>query len=492
MILKSLSLSYKEKKRSPMRQQNIIMNIFLGIFLVYILLLLVLAGYFTPRIIEESIETGESNVPQILGSWLVYFLMFDLFIRFFAQEIPELSARRYLLLPIKRSTLAHFLMLRSLFSGFNLISVFFFVPLVISLGEYLSGGIQVAWFLMILSLLITNHWLNFIIKRKITEDTWVVVVSALVVMIAGIADYFGVIPISGFSGLIFNAVLRFPAIALAWAGLPVLIYFVNHKALINRMYLENIEPHATHYETRINYAFFQRFGAVGELLALELKLILRHKRTRSVLIMVPFLLLYGFLFYTNPMYADKTGWLLFAGIFVTGAFLISYGQFLVAWESSYFDAILTKSINFNEYFRAKYYILLIPSLVAWLITLPYGFFGIKILFINTAAFLFNIGVNIYVMMLFAAFNQKRLDLSGSSVLNYQGVSAKHWLLSLPLLLFPVIIYLIFNLIWNEAAGLAAVALTGAIGVILQNPLLKSLTRFFVSRKYQIADSFRIK
>ena len=208
--------------------------------------------------------------------------------------------------------------------------------------------------------------------------------------------------------------------------------------------------------------------------------------------MVPFLLLYGFLFYTNPMYANKTGWLLFAGIFVTGAFLISYGQFLVAWESSYFDAILTKSINFNEYFRTKYYILLIPTLIAWLITLPYGFFGLKILFINTAAFLFNIGVNIYVMMLFAAFNQKRLDLSSSSVMNYQGVSAKHWLLSLPLLLFPIIIYLIFNLIWNEAAGLAAVALTGAIGVILQNPLLKSLTRFFVSRKYQIADSFRIK
>lgn len=90
------------------------------------------------------------------------------------------------------------------------------------------------------------------------------------------------------------------------------------------------------------------------------------------------------------------------------------------------------------------------------------------------------------MMLFAAFNQKRLDLSGGSVMNYQGVSAKHWLLSLPLLLFPVIIYLIFNLIWNETAGLVAVGLTGATGVILQNPLLKKLTRFFVSRKYEIA------
>lgn len=100
-----------------MRQQNIILNIFLGIILVYFLLLLVLFGHFTPRIIEESMDIGDSSIPEILGSWLVYYLMFDLFLRFFAQEIPELSARRYLLLPVKRNSLAHFLMLRSLFSG---------------------------------------------------------------------------------------------------------------------------------------------------------------------------------------------------------------------------------------------------------------------------------------------------------------------------------------------------------------------------------------
>ncbi|MEJ5303700.1 MAG: DUF5687 family protein [Bacteroidales bacterium] len=492
MIFKLLRLSFKEKRRSPMRQQNIILNIFLGIILVYFLLLLILFGHFTPRIIEESMDIGESSIPEILGSWLVYYLMFDLFLRFFAQEIPELSARRYLLLPVKRNSLAHFLMLRSLFSGFNLIPTFFFISLGISLGPYFIEGSRLAWFMMIISLVITNHLLNFIIKRKIAEDTWIVIIGALVILLMGIANYFGYFPLTQLSGLIFNPIIQFPGLAFLWMSVPVLVYFLNHRALVKRMYLESIEPKAIHYETRINYAALQRFGAPGELLALELKLILRHKRTRSVLIMVPFLLLYGFLFYTNPVYADKTAWLLFAGIFVTGAFLISYGQFLVAWESSYFDAILTKSINFDEYFKAKYYILVVPTLAAWLITLPYGYFGLKVIFINTAAFLFNVGVNVYVMMLFAAFNQKRLDLSGGSVMNYQGVSAKHWLLSLPLLLFPVIIYLIFNLIWNETAGLVAVGLTGATGVILQNPLLKKLTRFFVSRKYEIASSFRIK
>lgn len=475
-----------------MRQQNIVLNIFLGIILVYFLMLLVVFGYFTPRIIEESMDIGESSIPEILGSWLVYYLMFDLFLRFFVQEIPELSARRYLLLPIKRNSLAHFLMLRSLLSGFNLIPVFFFISLGISLGPYFIEGSQLTWFMMIISLVITNHLLNFFIKRKIAEDTWIVVIGALVVLLMGIANYFGYFPLSSLSGLIFNSIIRFPGLAFLWIIVPVVVYFLNHRALVKRIYLENIEPKAIHYETRINYAVLQRFGALGELLALELKLILRHKRTRSVLIMVPFLLFYGFFFYTNPIYADKTAWQLLVGIFVSGAFLISYGQFLVAWESSYFDAILTKSINFNEYFKAKYYILVVPTLAAWLITLPYGYFGLKIIFINTVAFLFNVGVNVYIMMLFAAFNQKRLDLSGGSIMNYQGISAKHWLLSLPLFLFPIIIYLIFNLIWNETVGLVAVGLTGATGVILQNPILENLTRFFVSKKYEIASNFRIK
>lgn len=46
-------------------------------------------------------------------------------------------------------------------------------------------------------------------------------------------------------------------------------------------------------------SFLDRFGAVGELIALEIKLILRHKRTKSMLYLSGFFLLYGLMFYTK-------------------------------------------------------------------------------------------------------------------------------------------------------------------------------------------------
>lgn len=63
---------------------------------------------------------------------------------------------------------------------------------------------------------------------------------------------------------------------------------------------------------------------------------------------------------------------------------------------------------------------------SFVLTTPYFFFWneTKIMLMHITAFLFNSGVNIFVLLFFATYNTKRIDLSKSSAMNYQGSLSK--------------------------------------------------------------------
>ena len=61
----------------------------------------------------------------------------------------------------------------------------------------------------------------------------------------------------------------------------------------------------TQQKYQSDWSFLKRFGIIGEIIGVELKLILRHKRTKSILYMSGFFLFYGLIFYSNAAYADR-------------------------------------------------------------------------------------------------------------------------------------------------------------------------------------------
>ncbi len=126
------------------------------------------------------------------------------------------------------------------------------------------------------------------------------------------------------------------------------IYMINTKYLIENLYLEELSTKAKS-KISTDYPFLNRFGKVGELVALELKLILRHKRSRTVFLTGFLFLFYGFLFY-RPEELDKSnfGIMLLAAILMTGISIVNYGQFMFAWQSAHFDGLLANKINFKE------------------------------------------------------------------------------------------------------------------------------------------------
>jgi hypothetical protein len=147
----------------------------------------------------------------------------------------------------------------------------------------------------------------------------------------------------------------------------------------------------------------QRFGIIGEVILLDIKLFLRNKRTKSILFLTLIFMAYGLLFYPNEAYTSDEGFMIFIGIVISGFLMISYLQYAFAYEGSYWDFLISSRIPMRQYIRAKLYLATAVVIVAWFLTLPYLYFGKNVLIINTATALFNLGALIPMVLFFATY-----------------------------------------------------------------------------------------
>jgi fumarate reductase subunit D len=172
--------------------------------------------------------------------------------------------------------------------------------------------------------------------------------------------------------------------------------------------------------------------------------------------------------------------------------MMSFGLYFFAWESGHFDLMLTANNTYKDYIKAKYFLMLSTSTIIYLLSTFYIFFGIKILIINSACFLFNIGVNSLLLLYFATNNNKHMDLSKGSAFNYQGVGGRHFVLMIPLLVIPIFIYLPFGLMDQTNVGFALISALGILGILFREKMLNLITQRFISKRHKMSEGFRNK
>ena len=236
--------------------------------------------------------------------------------------------------------------------------------------------------------------------------------------------------------------------------------------------------------------FLDKFGEIGHYISLELKLILRNKRSKPILIMSLLFVLYGLFFYSHDRYMEGFGFLVFAGTFISGLFILSFGNFFLSWDSNFFDLILSKNIDPHKYFLSKFMIMIIGSSITFILSIPYAFFGWKITLINSCMFLYNIGVTSFLTIYFATSNPKKIDLNRGAAFNYQGTTAEHFIVMIPALLVPPLFILPFNYFGIPYVGILILGGSGLISLSLYKVWINRLLRRFLNKKYKIAENFR--
>ncbi len=117
---------WKETVRSTIFQKNLVVNIIMGLFALYFLVIFTTLGVFTNKIIAEIYP--DSDPIEVFRGFLILGFLYDLVVRFFFQELPTMTIAPYLHLPMKRSKLVNNMLIRSVFSFFNFMPLFLFVP----------------------------------------------------------------------------------------------------------------------------------------------------------------------------------------------------------------------------------------------------------------------------------------------------------------------------------------------------------------------------
>ena len=119
-------------------------------------------------------------------------------------------------------------------------------------------------------------------------------------------------------------------------------------------------------------------------------------------------------------------------------------------------------------------------------------FGWNALAINFGSALYNLGVNIPVILFFGSFNKKRIDLDKSPLGNMQGTSATQFLIILPVLGLPILIFTgVYFLISLEAAVIT-LSVLGIVGFALKSKLLDAITECYRKKKYGMIAGFKEK
>lgn len=491
MVLSFISHELKAFWRSKNTGKSIAIRVVMGILILYLLINVLFVGFFLDKMLEHFYPNDELVIP-FCGILLIYFL-FDLLMRLQLQELPTLRVQPYLHLPIKRNFLVRYLAITATLSVFNLWPFVLFLPFIIKILAPDSGvAVVLSFIIAIAGFTVFNNYLALYLKRRSNINGWVFLVSAAVLILIIACDFlWHVISLRNISYAFFGRLLTMPALALLPVVLAVVMYYLNFIYLKRNLYLEDLTAHkASSYKSSTDIPFLSRFGSVGDLAANEIKLVLRNKRSRSALVMGLFFMFYGLIFYPNPHYGE--GYKVFVGMFMTGIFIINYGQFMFGWQATHFDGLLASKINFSDFIKAKYLLFTAISTVFFILTTPYAYFGLRVVMIHFVMYLWNIGVNTTMVLYFANRNFKRLDLSKGAAFNWEGVGATQWILSLPLIITPFIIYGPFALLKQADIGLALIAIVGIAGILTRNYWIKVLEADYYTKRYQIAEGFRNK
>ncbi len=474
--------------RSKNTGKSMAVSIILGLSLLYFFANLLIASFFLDRILEKVFPAREAI--ESFNALLIYYFVIDLLVRFQLQELPTLRVKPYLNLPVKRNKIINYLSLTSLWTGFTISPFLLTVPFLLKIlvfDDEASGFLPLL--ISIAGLTIFNHFFSLWIKRKINMNAWFMVAFLVAIAAIVLADfYLDAVSISSVSKSIFDAIIKFPYLAIIPVLTGLVMYVLHHRFLKSNLYLDELRKDIAVEKTTTDITFLRRFGMAGELAALEIKLILTNKRPKSTLTTSMAFMLYGLLFYTGP--EPNETMMVFAGLFMTGIFIINYGQFMFSWQGSHFDGLLANKISVEDFFKSKFLLFTIFSTITFLLTTPYVYFGWKILLAHTMLYLWNIGISSLIVLAFANWNYKYIDLSKGSSFSWEGVGASQFIIGFPLFLLPLIIYLLSYWAFNQVAALIVLGFFGLVFLVSRQYWLNKLIRIFKSKRYNIAEGFR--
>jgi len=468
---------------------NLIIKILMGFFAVYFMLSFLALGGTLYFILEE--EFGLKPL-ETVNKYLVYYLAFDLFIRYMLQKMPIVNIRPLLYLPFKKSKIVHFSLWKTVLSFFNIIHLFFLLPFaVVLVVEGFELVNVLAWFVAVTALVFCNNFINVFVN----SINWVLFLTLGVMVVLGVLHYYEVYDITLLTATVFQGFYDMPLVAIIPILLLIVFYLIAFRYFKHNLYLDaGLASKAKSVRTE-QLDWLNRFGSIAVFLKNDIKLIKRNKRSRTTVIMSFLFVFYGLLFFTNSieMYQGPF-WRMFAAIFVTGGFLMSFGQFVPSWDSSYYPLMMSQNIRYRDYLNSKWWLMVMATLVSLVLASFYLFFGLDIYLAVVVGALYNIGVNSYMVLWGGAYVKTPIDLTSSKNAfgDSKSFNAKTLLLTIPKLLIPMLLYALGYYTMGSIYGYGLVLLVAILGFAFKEKVFDIIVKVYKAEKHKTLAAYKQK
>ncbi|WP_130733331.1 DUF5687 family protein [Flavobacterium sp. J27] len=487
MVKQFLKLEWKAFLRSSSFSTNVVLKIFMILGALYFMTMFIILGIGSYHILEKA----GLNPFNAVNSFALYYLIVDLIIRFFFQKMPTLTVRPFLNQNVKKNSIVHFVLNKTVFSFFNFIHWFFFIPFTITLLIKGYTGTAVLWCLSMFLFIYINNFLAILIDKKDAIFYTIVGVFA----IFGVLQYYNIFDITLYSNPFFTSFYEYSYLIIIPVILLAILYYINFNFFKSNLYLDAGLSIQQNLATTENLTFLDQFGKLGTFLKNDIRLLKRNKRAKTTLLMSVLFLFYGLLFFTNSIEVyNAPVWKIFAGIFVSGGFLFNFGQFVPSWDSSYYPLMMTQNITYKDYLSSKWWLMVIATTASTLLSSFYLFFGIETYLAILTGAIFNIGVNSHLVLLGGAYIKTPIDLTSNKNAfgDKKAFNVKTLLISLPKLLLPMLVYAIGHYTLGWQFGYLLVALLGVLGLAFKNKVFQIIETIYKKEKYITIDAYKQK
>lgn len=488
MIRHFINFEQKQFFRSSYWQRGIAINILMIFLAVYFILVFLGLGIALYPALRKLFPNTDPLIK--VNEFLFYWILGDLLFRFFFQKLPVMNVKPLLTLPIKKSKIVNYVLGKSALSYFNFLPLFAIIPFGLTLlYKGYTVSVVFAWVATLLILTLIINFLNFIIESKSAQTELSFLPIIIIALVLFGLNYFEIISFSTLIASGVNTITQNPYLIVVPVMALIGVYTWNYQTLKNKL---NLDTTLKTKETKVssaNLEWTRRFGNIAPFLQLDLRLIWRNKRTKSSVWMLVFGLFYGLIFYPNPTYAKTESFYIFVGIFITGIFLINFGQFIPAWDSGYYKLLMSQNIKYKEYLKSKYFLMTASAVIMFVLSIPYVYFGWKILVVHFAAMIYNIGVNTYVLLYAGSYNRKSIDLAQKGAFNYQGTGAVQWLVSIPLIAIPMLLFFLLNYFINFEVAIGVLIIMGITGIALHQKIMNIIVAKYQKSKHKMISAF---
>jgi hypothetical protein len=229
----------KKISRSPDLHKNFATNIFMGLMFIILLTNIFAIGLLIDIILKQNYP--DRKPADIFNGFLFYYFNTELVFRLLFQKTPKLLSKSYLIPPIKRNTIAHYMTIKSTINWHNLFPLLIFIPFfiktVIISYSFLSSF---SWLIAIIFTTLFNSCLNTYLKIKHIDIVKLISIIILLLVVSLCLEYFDIFSFFSLSLIYFQGYIVQPYLLFLPVTALISIYFLNVRCLSSRIFFDDM------------------------------------------------------------------------------------------------------------------------------------------------------------------------------------------------------------------------------------------------------------